>query len=186
MTILPDHRIRRAINSGRIGVEPVNLDEQLQPASLDIRLGNEFREYTGSESIIKRDTSVSDEMVMTDVADDEKIILFPDDFYLATTKEEFDISSRFLARLTGRSSIGRLGIAVHQTAGLFDPGFTGQGVLELSNVSDKPIELQPGMRIAQMTFEKLTSQPEEPYNEEDNRYQNQQGAVPSRVNEDVN
>jgi dCTP deaminase len=189
MTLLTDWQIRKRIQHGaNLNVEPVDLEEQLQPASLDIRLGNEFREFVykvnDATGIIHFDDDISDEMEKTVIDDNGTYLIHPGDFVLAETKEHFEIPDDVVGRVTGRSSIGRLGITVHQTAGLFDPGFEGTGVLELANVSNRPIALEPGMRIAQMTFEELDYHSEIPYNSTRNKYQNQDGAVPSRIQED--
>lgn len=185
MGVLPDHKISSELAYGELEIEPVNLSEQLQPASLDIRLGNNFKCFNGTEEIIGIDHDIEAEMLERTVDDGDKIILWPGDFYLADTKESFDIPDNILGELTGRSSVGRMGITVHQTAGLFDPGFKApSGVLEIANVSNHPVKLEPGMRIAQMTFTKLDGSANNPYNEEDNKYQGQEGAVASKINQD--
>lgn len=185
MTVLPDHKIASEIAYGELEIEPVNLQEQLQPASLDIRLGNKFEEFEESDEIISLDTDITSEMLETHVDDNGKVIVYPGDFYLANTKESFSFPDNIMGELTGRSSVGRLGITVHQTAGLFDPGFSApDGVLEIANVSNRPVELEPGMRIAQMKFTRLEGSANNPYNSEDNKYQNQEGAVASKINHD--
>jgi len=188
MTLLTDSEIKHRLRArDGLKVEPVDLEEQLQPVSLDIRLGTEFREFkhnSESPSIIHFDDDIEEEMEKTVISDDGTFILHPDEFVLSDTKEYFEIPDNIVGEVTGRSSIGRLGVTVHQTAGLFDPGFCGKGVLELKNVSERPVALEPGMRIAQMTFEKLNSSCNEPYNSERNKYQNQNGAVPSKINQD--
>lgn len=182
MGVLPDHKIARELAYGELEVEPVNLDEQLQPASLDIRLGNHFREFRDNRAIVGLDDDLNDEMFETTCTE---IVLAPDDFVLADTVETFKIPNNILGRVTGRSSIGRLGVTVHQTAGLFDPGFQGKGVLEIANATQRPIVLESGMRIAQMTFEKIEGSANKPYSKEDNKYQEQDGPVPSRIHEDI-
>lgn len=186
MGVLPDHKISSELAYGELEIEPVNLSEQLQPASLDIRLGNNFKRFYNKEEIISIDDDISSEMLERGVEDGSGgIIIWPGDFYLADTKESFNIPDNILGELTGRSSVGRMGITVHQTAGLFDPGFEApSGVLEITNVSNKPVKLEPGMRIAQMTFTKLDGSANNPYNEEDNKYQGQEGAVASKINQD--
>jgi dCTP deaminase len=188
MTLLTDLEIKHRLRAkDGLEVEPVDLEEQLQPASLDIRLGTEFREFkhdSESPSIIHFDDDIEEKMEKTVISDDGTFILHPDEFVLADTKEYFEIPDNILGEVTGRSSVARLGITVHQTAGLFDPGFYGNGVLEIKNVSKRPVAIEPGMRIAQMTFEKLSSSCSEPYNSDRNKYQGQEGAVPSKINED--
>jgi len=185
MGVLPDHKIARELAYGELEVEPVNLDEQLQPASLDIRLGNHFKQFPVNDKIIDVQQGV-EEMVEDVLEEKDEIVVYPDDFFLADTKESFDIPPDILGELTGRSSVARLGITVHQTAGLFDPGFSApSGVLEITNVGNRPVKLKPGMRIAQMTFTKLDGSANNPYNEDDNKYQGQEGATESRIHEDV-
>lgn len=190
MTLLPDHKIARELSYGELEVDPVNLDEQLQPASLDIRLGNKFKQYSYEDMWVDLPNdaiSVNDNISekMDSFTEKEEVVLMPESFLLADTKEYFEIPNDMIGRVTGRSSIGRLGISIHQTAGLFDPGFQGKGVLEIANVSNRPIALEPGMRIGQMTFEKLDGSANNPYNEEDNKYQGQEGATESRIHEDA-
>jgi dCTP deaminase len=185
MTLLPDHEIRDELegDDGLI-VSPVDLDEQIQPASLDVRLGRNAsffdnlpgRNYIGSEGVIP------DDMVEVCFGVNRPLRLSPGQFCLVNTFEWFDIPNYLAGQLTGRSSIGRMGITVHQTAGLFDPGFSGQGVMEIKNVNEnRTVELEPKTRIAQMKFEWLHSPAETPYNSEDNKYQNQSQATPSKI-----
>lgn len=184
MTVLPDNEIKRKIqNTSQLTVEPVNFEEQLQPASLDIRLGNEFKEFVDSSDSLTLGDDFESEMEKTVVDDNGSIIVFPGDFYLANTKEYFEFPDFIEGELTGRSSVGRMGITVHQTAGIFDPGFRGEGVLEINNVGNRPVKLEPGMRIAQMVFHKMSGRASVPYNEERNRYQGQEGAVESKIGE---
>lgn len=184
MGLLPDHKIAGELAYGELEVEPVDLNEQLQPASLDIRLGNHFKQFPENGEIIDVEEGV--EEMIEDVLDEkDEIVIYPGDFYLADTKESFSIPDNILGSLTGRSSIARLGITVHQTAGLFDPGFSApSGVLEITNVGNRPVKLKPGMRIAQMTFKKLDGSANNPYNEEDNKYQGQKGATGSKIDND--
>jgi dCTP deaminase len=185
MTVLADWQIVEEIEYGDLNVEPVNYENQLQPATLDVRLGNKYR--TISEKVETIDTQDFDSgCVFTEentIELPDAFGLWPGDFILTNTMETFDFPDCILGEITGRSSIGRLGITVHQTAGLFDPGFTGEGVLEIHNVSDKKIILHPGQRIAQMKFQYLDAPASSPYNSEDNSYQEQEGATPSRFTE---
>lgn len=184
MTLLPDQLIKQEMMFGDLEVSPVDLEEQLQPASLDIRMGEKFSVEKGENYIIdsREDTPSVDYLERTI---EDSLLIDPGEFLLVNTKEHFSIPDYLIGEVTGRSSIGRLGITVHQTAGLFDPGFEGQGVLEIKNVSKSKIHLYPGQRVAQMTFQKLEEPAQNPYNSEDNKYQNQEGAVPSRINDDA-
>jgi len=184
MSLLPDYQIAEELAYGELEIEPVDLEEQLQPASLDIRLGNGFSQFNPEDGIIDVEEGIEN-MFDETVPDNSEIIVYPGDFYIANTKESFDIPDYILGKLTGRSSVARLGINVHQTAGLFDPGFNApDGVLEISNVGSRPVKLKPGMRIAQMTFHELKEPSNSPYNDEDNKYQGQEGVTKSRIEED--
>lgn len=182
--ILSDEAIIQAIETGRIGVEPFDV-ENVQPCSLDIRLGNEIAVYDDISGIIDvRETDIEENTTTYEINSENGFVIEPDGFYLADTIETFDIPDTHEGELMGRSSLARLGIEIHSTAGLFDPGFNGQGVLEISNNSDQPIRVYPGMCLAQMVFKKLITPSRNSYNSEDNKYQGQQGAVPSRIKED--
>jgi dCTP deaminase len=185
MGLLPDHKIARELAYGELEVEPVNLEEQLQPASLDVRLGKHFKQFNPENGrIIDVDEGV-ESMIEEKLNENDEIVIYPGDFFLADTKESFSIPDDILGELTGRSSVARLGITVHQTAGIFDPGFSApSGVLEITNVGNRPVKLKPGMRIAQMTFNKLDGSANNPYNSEDNKYQGQEGATESRIDND--
>lgn len=186
MSVLSDNQIARELSYRNLDVFPVDMDEQLQPCSLDIRLGDEFAEYdtNRNEATLYIDSSeqIPESCVeRTEIKD--KIWIYPDDFYLANTKEYIEIPSYLGAEVRGRSSIGRLGLEVHSTAGWIDAGFKGELVLEISNNSSNPVSLEPGMRIAQLVFYRLGEKSSNPYNENDNRYQGQSGAVVSKMGE---
>jgi dCTP deaminase len=187
MSILTDKEIKQYIEDGVIGVEPVDLEEQLQPVSLDIRLGNDFRSYSKhpkfEDEPVSTESKIAEQMRHTYCPDSHMQEIKPGEFYLVNTKERFSFPEFIAGRLTGRSSVGRMGLTIHQTAGLFDPGFEGEGVLEIKNVTDKSIKLEPGTKVGQMVFEKLNGFVGEPYNSERNHYQGQEGAVPSKINE---
>ena len=186
MAPLPDHKILREIEYGELEIE--NFDKsQVQPCTVDIRLGNDFKEYKKDCEYASFNESISELMKEVPVPTDDKILVRPGEFILANTKEWFSIPDYLVGEVTGRSSIGRMGLTVHQTAGLFDPGFEGEGVLEIKNVSDVCIELQPGMRIAQIKFTRLEGSSNQPYGVgEDDKYQGQEGAVSSRIHKDIN
>lgn len=181
MTVLSDKDIRSLIEKDELVVEPVDLDKQLQPASLDIRLGGEFSQYATKEAV-STDDDVSQSMITWHSNDG--VVVNPDSFILANTVEEFEIPENVGAEIRGRSSVGRLGLEVHSCAGWCDPGFEGELVLEISNNSEQNIHLESGMRIAQMVFYTLSSSPSNTYGETDNKYQHQEGAVASKIDED--
>jgi len=188
MTVLSDQDIGRELAYGDLDVSPVDLDEQLQPASLDIRLGDVFGVYEFPEEkkhIDVREDDIDEFLVEKEIGEEGWFVVEPDKFYLANTKEEISIPDYLEAELMGRSSLARLGIEIHQTAGLFDPGFSdSDGVLEITNVLGKPVKLYTGMRIGQLVFKRLESRSNNPYNSDDNKYQGQKGAQASKIQQD--
>jgi len=182
MTVLSDKDIRSLIAKDKLVVEPVNLDKQLQPASLDIRLGGEFSQYATKKDEISTNDDVA--QLMATWHSNNGVTVNPDSFILANTVEEFEIPENVGAEIRGRSSVGRLGLEVHSCAGWCDPGFEGELVLEISNNSEQNVHLESGMRIAQMVFYTLSSSPINTYGETDNKYQHQEGAVASKIDED--
>lgn len=187
--ILSDRDILRRLEEGDLSVDPLDDPElQIQPASVDLRLGKEFLEFqrTNIPSIHPNKEQEVDEYVAETVVEaDEEFILHPNDFVLGTTLERVEIPPDLIAHVEGRSSLGRLAIVVHATAGLADPGFRGKITLELSNLGSAPVALTPGMRISQLTFTELTSPAERPYGpERGSKYQNQDGPEPSRIGGD--
>ncbi|PSQ24087.1 dCTP deaminase [Halobacteriales archaeon QS_9_67_17] len=167
--ILSDADILRRLEEGDLAVEPLDdPDLQIQPASVDLRLGTE-EEYI-------------DETV---VEDGEEFILHPGDFVLGTTKERVELPADLIAHVQGRSSLGRLAVVIHATAGIIDPGYRGQITLELSNLGTAPVALTPGMRISQVLFTELKSAAERPYGaERQSKYQDQSGPQASRIQGD--
>lgn len=186
MSVLSDQDIARELAYGKLEVSPINLEEQLQPNSLDIRLGNNVSDI--SESNIPLDVKEGiDEKDTNDYYfnEQEYFQLDTDDFILADTVERFDIPDYLYGQLNGRSSLARFGIEIHSTGGVIDSGFEGDLVLEISNNSPRPIKLYPGMRVAQVIFHELTSKCNNPYSAKDNKYQGQSGVVHSRINEEL-
>ena len=177
--VLSDRDIARELGYGGLEVEPVDLDEQLQPASLDIRLGDKIEMVLGNGNPI----DVSEEDHFTDKI--SKPTIHPNEFYLANTIETLKIPDYLGCEVRGRSSLARMGIEIHSTAGWVDPGFQGELVLEISNNSRNIIDLEPGMRIGQLVFYELSSPSNNPYNSEDNKYQGQEGAQGSRLHEEL-
>ncbi|HEX2171375.1 MAG TPA: dCTP deaminase, partial [Dehalococcoidia bacterium] len=165
--ILSDRDIRRYLAEGKIRVDPApDLEEQLGSCSLDFRLGNVFQVFELARVPYvdpTKDTHTEQFMRRIDVPDGEPFIIQPGELVLATTREYFEISNDLVARLEGRSSLGRLGIIVHGTASIFDPGWSGAAVLELGNLGRMAVALYPGMRVCAFTFEQLSSPSENPY-----------------------
>ena len=184
--ILSDGTIRRLLTDRRLVIEPLE-DNQIQPASVDIRLGSTFlafRRHT-SECIDPREMNDSLMEPMT-VADDRPFILHPGEFVLGTTLERLTLPDDIVARVEGKSSLGRLGLLIHATAGFVDAGWTnGQITLELSNVAPLPIKLWPGMKIGQLSFMQMDAPAERPYGHPalNSKYQGQSGPVASRYQE---
>lgn len=180
--VLSDRNILRRIENGSIVVEPFE-EENLEPASLDLRLGSDFKiAKSGYRDAIDVANTRDDEFSYTEY--DESVTVCPGAFVLATTKEKISMPSDIVAEVLGRSSLGRLGISVHQTAGFIDPGFEGQITLEISNHGPSDVILREGARICQIVFSELSSPAIEPYGHDGSQYQNQSGATPSGMNFD--
>lgn len=187
--VLSDGDIKKALKNGDIAITPrPNLTEQLGPCSVDLRLGKTFRVFEHSKHPYinplnkEHSNAVAREMI---VKDGEHFIMQPGDFVLAVTLERIVISPKLLGRLEGRSSLGRLGIVVHSTASIFEPGWDGHAVLELGNLGRIAVALYPGMRICAMTFEKLSSPAEVPYTKKKGaKYVGQEGPDESRIHQE--
>ena len=169
--------------AGRLSVEPYD-ERMLQPSSLDVRLDRYFRvfdnsRYTHIDPAIRQDELTS--LVVVD--GEEPFVLHPGEFVLGSTFERVELPDDLAGRLEGKSSLGRLGLLTHSTAGFIDPGFRGHITLELSNVANLPITLWPGMKIGQLCLFRLSSPAEHPYGSEraGSRYQGQRGPTPSRA-----
>ena len=189
--ILSDRDIKKALKSGRIKITPKpNLKIQLGSCSIDLRLGNKWGIFNHSKYafIDPRDPKLSKGMMKEMVVrKGEPFILQPRDFVLAMTMESFKLPNDLVARLEGRSSLGRLGIVVHSTASIFDPGWNGRVVMELGNLGRMPVALYPGMRVCALTFEELSSEAEIPYTKKKTaKYKRQQTPLPSKIAEDKN
>ncbi|MFB6171611.1 MAG: dCTP deaminase [Haloarculaceae archaeon] len=187
--ILSDADILQRLEEGDLVVEPLDdPDIQIQPASVDLRLGREFLEFQHTNIPCIHPTSereVAEYVTETVVDEDGEFILHPGDFVLGTTHERVEIPADLIAHVEGRSSLGRLAVVVHATAGLCDPGYRGQITLELSNLGAAPVALTPGMRISQLTFTELTSPAERPYGaERGSKYQDQRGPQASKIQGD--
>ena len=187
--ILSDADIRRRLADGELVVEPLADPElQIQPASIDLRLGREFLEFQRTNiSCIHPDSEreVDEYVEETHVEAGNDFILHPGDFVLGTTKERVEVPPDLLGTVQGRSSLGRLAVVIHATAGIVDPGYEGQITLELSNLGTAPVSLNPDMRISQLIFTELKSPAERPYGtERGSKYQGQSGPQASRIQSD--
>ena len=180
--ILSDRSIREALSAGRIVIDP--LDEGcLQPSSIDVKVSNLFRVFRNhSHAVIDVKKELADLTELVEMKPDEAFVLHPGEFVLGSTLERVAIANDLVARVEGKSSLGRLGLLIHSTAGFIDPGFSGHVTLELSNVATLPITLYPGMKIGQLCLFRLSSPAEHPYGSEryGSRYQGQRGPTPSR------
>lgn len=177
--ILSDVDIRRALDSGRIKINPMpDLTSQLGSVSVDFRLGTTFMVFEHSRySFIdpRSPQSIGDAMRTIEVGQDEPFIMQPGDFALASTVEALELPDDLLGRLEGRSSIARLGITVHSTAAVFEPGWIGTATMELSNLGRMAVALYPGMRICAFSFEEVSSAVSVPYRlKRNNKYAGQQ------------
>jgi dCTP deaminase len=180
--ILSDGSIRAALASGRIGIDPLG-DGAVQPSSLDVRLAASFRVFANHRyPVIDVRQEQPDLTELLDVPDGEPFVLHPGEFVLGATYERITLGDDVVARLEGKSSLARLGLVIHSTAGFIDAGFDGDVTLELSNVATLPILLYPGMRIAQLAFFELDAPAERPYGsgEVGSKYQGQRGPTASR------
>ena len=187
--VLSDVDIRRYLERGKIRITPDLPPEQFGSCSIDFRLGSEFSVFEHSRAPFsdRRDKSAIKDSIRTiHVKDGEPFILQPREFALAITQESLELDDDVLGRLEGRSSLGRIGIIVHGTAGLFDPGWRGKATLELSNLGIMPVALYPGMRICSFTFEQLSSPVAVPYHKKaGNKYAGQTQPLASRLTTEV-
>ena len=180
--LLSDRDIRSELAEGRIGLEPLDLD-MVQPSSIDVRLDRFFRLFDNHKyPFIDPAEDQPDLTHLVEVDADQPFILHPGEFVLGSTYEQVTLPDDIAARLEGKSSLGRLGLLTHSTAGFVDPGFSGHVTLELSNVATLPIKLWPGMKIGQLCIFRLSSPAEHPYGSAvyGSRYQGQRGPTASR------
>ena len=185
--ILSDRDIKKYLKEGKIKIKPKpNFKEQLSACLLDLRLGNVFKTFKPSRYPYldpKRKINPEDFMEEVRIQEGAPFILQPKGFVLAVTKEEITLSNDLMARLDGRSSLGRLGVVVHSTAARFDPGWQGKAVMELGNLGIMPVVLYSGMRICAFTFETLSSPCETPYSKKKNsKYAKQKSPQASKIN----
>ncbi|MGO4592275.1 dCTP deaminase [Leifsonia sp. 2TAF2] len=180
--LLSDRDIKAELGAGRIALEPYQ-PEMVQPSSIDVRLDRFFRLFDNHKYPFIDPAEDQPELTrFVEVDASQPFILHPGEFVLGSTFELVSLPDDVAARLEGKSSLGRLGLLTHSTAGFIDPGFSGHVTLELSNVATLPIKLWPGMKIGQMCFFRLSSPAERPYGsaEYSSRYQGQRGPTASR------
>jgi len=180
--LLSDRDIAAEIKAGRVQVEPFE-PKMIQPSSVDVRLDRFFRVFENHKyEVIDPSVEQSELTREVAVAPDDFFILHPGEFVLASTYEVITLPDDIAGRLEGKSSLGRLGLLTHSTAGFIDPGFSGHITLELSNVANLPVKLYPGMKIGQLCLIKLSSTAEHPYGSAvyGSRYQGQRGPTPSK------
>jgi dCTP deaminase len=184
--ILSDRTIREEIEGGRIRIEPFD-PESIQPSSVDLHVDSQFRVFANSRyPYIDVRKPMPDLTDLVEVGEGEPFILHPGEFVLGSTRERVRLPDDMVARLEGKSSLGRLGLLIHSTAGYVDPGWDGYLTLELSNVANLPITIYPGMKIGQISFFRLSTAADRPYGSKETRskYQGQRGPTASRFFEE--
>ncbi len=184
--IFSDRTIRESIAAGRITIDPYE-PSMVQPSSIDLRCASVFRVFENHRYALIDPKAPQDDLTSpVEASEAEPFILHPGEFVLGSTLEVVGLADDVVARLEGKSSLGRLGLLIHSTAGFIDPGFVGQVTLELSNVANLPIAIYPGMKIGQVSFYTLSTPAEHPYGsaEAGSKYQNQTGPTPSRIHHD--
>lgn len=180
--ILSDQDIRAEIDAGHIEIDPFD-PGMIQPSSIDVRIDSQFRVFQNHRyQVIDVKQQMDDLTDLIQVHDDEPFVLHPGEFVLGSTLEWVKLPVDLAGRLEGKSSLGRLGLVTHSTAGFIDPSFTGHLTLELSNLANLPITLYPGMPIGQIAFFRLSSPALSGYgsDERKSKYQGQRGPTPSR------
>ena len=180
--LLSDRDIRSCVDSGRVRLEPWD-PQMIQPSSVDVHLDRFFRLFNNHKYPVIDPAADQPELTrLVDVSAEGSLILHPGEFVLGSTYEKVTLADDVAARLEGKSSLGRLGLLTHSTAGFIDPGFSGHVTLELSNTATLPIVLYPGMKVGQLCFFQLSSAAEKPYGSgpSGSRYQGQRGPTASR------
>jgi dCTP deaminase len=184
--ILSDRDIRAEIDAGRIVIDPF-MPEAVQPSSVDLHLGNRFRVFRNNRTAVIDPRQEQPELTeLVEIAGDEPFVLHPGEFALGATFERVALPDDLVARLEGKSSLGRLGLLIHSTAGYVDPGWEGTLTLELSNVANLPIKLYDGMKIGQVSFQRLSSPVEIGYGDKriGSKYRGQTDPTASRYHAD--
>ncbi len=180
--ILSDQTLREELSAGRIVIDPLG-DDAVQPSSVDLHVDRYFRVFRNDTTpFIDPREQQEDLTELVEVSDGERFILHPGEFVLGSTLERVALPDDLVARLEGKSSLGRLGLLIHSTAGFVDAGWDGHLTLELSNVANLPIAIYPGMKIGQISFIRMTTPAEHPYGSDTtgSKYQGQRGPTPSR------
>ena len=185
MAILSDKTIKEYLEEGKIVIDPLKDEQQIQPSSVDMRLGDEFKVFKVIRKPYidpKDEEDIAEYMESSTVPEGEAFIIHPNEFALATTQEYVKVPD-LVARVEGRSSMGRLGVTMHVTAGYVDPGFEGRITLEISNIGAMPVALYPGQRVCQLVFETMTTPAELPYGhpKRNSKYMKQLKPESSRV-----
>ena len=183
--VLSDRSIREALDAGRISIAPLG-EGCIQPSSVDLHVDRYFRLFRNHTSrVIDVREDQEDLTELVDIGDVDPLILHPGEFLLGSTLERITLPDDLVARLEGKSSLGRLGLLIHSTAGFIDPGWDGHVTLELSNVANLPITLYRGMKIGQISFLQMTTPADMPYGSDGlkSKYQGQWGPTPSRYSD---
>ena len=181
--LLSDRDIRAAIDAGHLGIDPFDAD-LIQPSSIDVRMDRFFRVFNNSRYTHIDPKQQQDDLTsLVEMAEGDAFVLHPGEFVLGATLETFKLPAHYAGRLEGKSSLGRLGLLTHSTAGFIDPGFEGHITLELSNVANLPITLWPGMKVGQLAIFSMSSPAEIPYGSGvlGSKYQGQRGPTPSKA-----
>jgi len=180
--ILSDKTIREELDAGRIVIDPLG-EGCIQPSSVDLHVDRYFRVFLNhTQRVIDVRDDQENLTELVEVPEDDSFILHPGEFVLGSTREKVTLPTDLVARLEGKSSLGRLGLLIHSTAGFVDAGWDGHLTLELSNVANLPITIYPGMKIGQISFLKMTTPADTPYGSAavGSKYQGQRGPTPSR------
>lgn len=189
MAILSDETIKKYLDENIIVINPLDDERQIQPSSIDMRLGDEFKVFKVIRQpyIDPKDSNEVGEYMESIVVDEgDAFIIHPNEFALATTYEYVKVPRDLVARVEGRSSMGRLGVTMHVTAGYIDPGFEGRITLEISNIGAMPVALYPGQRVCQIVFETMTTPSKIPYGHpnRNSKYMGQIKPESSRIKQD--
>lgn len=189
--ILSDRDIKAKLDSGDIKITPMpDLDVALGPMSIDLRLGHQFLVYKRTEQpFVDVETPETFENLTSLISKEnsEPFTIHPGEFVLAATLESVEIPNNLAGRLEGRSSLGRIGIVIHSTAGKFDPGWKGNLVLEISNIGLVPVRIYPEMRVCQLLFEELSSETTQPYTQrKSSKYKFQGQPMGSKITSEIN
>ncbi len=189
MAILSDEDLRKYLDEGKIVIDPLIDEKQIQPSSIDMRIGDEFKVFKVIRKPYidpKDEEEIASYMESMVVDEGKAFIIHPNEFALATTYEYVKVPEDLVARVEGRSSMGRLGVTMHVTAGFIDPGFEGKITLEISNIGAMPVALYPGQRVCQLVFETMTSPAKRPYGHPDrqSKYMGQKRPESSRIKQD--